>query len=141
MSNTAILYPCFAMALITLYISIRLTVLRHIAVLRDGLNPSFFKHNRGGKPPEYLLRSEDHYVNIYEQPVLFYVVCILIYISGQADPFLLGLAWAYIGSRILHGIVHLHYNRITWRRNAFYLSSLVLFSQWGYLFSQLITQS
>ena len=140
MSATAILYPCFAMALITLYISIRLTVLRHVAVLKDGLSPGFFKHNRGGKPPEYLMRNEDHYVNIYEQPVLFYIVCILIYITRQADPILITLAWIYIGTRILHGIIHLRFNKITMRRNAFYLSSFVLFSQWGYLFTHLTYQ-
>lgn len=138
MQANAILFPVFAMILITLYISIRLTVLRHVAVLKDGLNPRFFKHNRGGKPPEYLLRSEDHYVNVYEQPVLFYVVCILIYITGQMDPNLLILAWAYIATRVIHGIVHLRYNKIIWRRNAFYLSTLVLFTLWGYLFIKLI---
>ena len=137
MSAITILYPCFAMALITLYISIRLTVLRHVAVLKDGLNPVFFKHNRGGEPPEYLMRNEDHYVNIFEQPVLFYIVCVLVYITGQVDPILLTMAWAYIGTRILHGIIHLRYNKIIWRRNAFYLSTIVLFGQWGYLFTQL----
>ena len=138
MQTTVILFPTFAMVLITLFISIRGTILRHKAVLKDGLNPRFFKHNRGGKPPEYLLRSEDHYVNIYEQPVLFYVVCILIYITGQLDLNLLILAWAYIVTRVIHAIVHLRYNKIIWRRNAFYFSSIVLFTLWGYLFAHLI---
>lgn len=139
MTQEAILYPLFAMALIVLYISIRLAVLRYRAVVHDGLHPGYFKHNRGGKPPEYLQRTTDHYDNLYEQPMLFYVVSILIYITGQTDMLLILLAWAYIATRLLHGYIHIKLNKILWRRNSFFLSTIVLFTLWGTLFAQLVT--
>lgn len=139
MPQEAILYPLFAMVLITLFITMRLVILRYRAVLQDGLNPGYFKHNRGGKPPEYLQRTTDHYDNLFEQPMLFYVVSILIYITGQADHLLITLAWSYIATRLLHGYIHIKYNKLIWRRNAFGLSTLVLITLWGYLFAQLIT--
>jgi len=140
MSSNAILFPLFAMALLTLFISMRLLQLRYRAVIQDGLNPRYFKHNRGAKPPEYVMRMEDHYTNTYEQPVLFYVVIILIYITSQADLVLLLMAWLYVATRILHAYIHIRYNKIIWRRNAFLLSTLVVFTLWGYLFVQLINQ-
>jgi len=139
MTQEAILYPLFIMFLITFYITIRLALQRKRAVVNDGLSPGYFKHNRGGKPPEYLLRTTDHYDNLFEQPMLFYVGCILVYITGQSDLLLILLAWAYIASRLLHGYIHIKLNKLLWRRNSFALGLFILFTQWSYLFGQLIT--
>lgn len=138
MTQQAILYPLFAMFLLTLYITLRLAVLRYRAVVRDGLKPGYFKHNRGDKPPEYLLRTTDHYDNLFEQPILFYVVSILIYVTGQTDLLLITLGWSYIATRLLHGYIHIKFNKLLWRRNSFALSTLVLLALWGYLFVQLL---
>lgn len=138
MIQQAILYPLFALVLFTLYVSLRLAALRYRAVVRDGLKASYFKHNRGDKPPEYLLRITDHYDNLFEQPTLFYIVCILIYITSQTDLLLVILAWSYIATRLLHGYIHIKLNKILLRRNSFFLSMLVLFTLWGYLFVQLV---
>ena len=139
MSHETILLPLFAMVLITLLVTLRLGQSRYRAVFQDGLNPGYFKLNRGGKPPEYLMRVEQHYENLFEQPLLFYIVGILIYVTQQTDTALLVLAWSYIATRILHGVIHIHYNNLIWRRNAFYLSTFVLFTLWGYFYVQLMT--
>lgn len=139
MPQEAILYPLFAMVLITLFVSVRLIMLRYRAVMQDGLKVRYFKHNEGDKPPEYLQRTTDHYDNLFQQPMLFYVVSILIYITSQTDLLLITLGWSYIATRLLHGYIHIKYNKLIWRRNAFFLSTIVLFTLWGYLFAQLIT--
>ncbi len=138
MTQEMILYPLFVMVLITLFISLRLAVLRYRAVVRDGLKAGYFKHNSGDKPPEYLLRTTDHYDNLFEQPMLFYVVSILIYITSKTDYLLIILAWAYIATRLLHGYIHISLNKLLLRRNSFLLSTIVLFSMWGALFIQLV---
>lgn len=139
MQQELILFPLFGMVLITLYITLRGAQLRYRAVMQDGLNPVYFKFNRGAKPPEYLLRVEQHYDNLYEQPLLFYIVSALIYTTQHADIILLVLAWLYIATRILHAVIHIRYNKLLWRRNAFFLSSFVLFGIWGYFFIKLIS--
>ena len=49
MQTTWILYPMFAMVMLTLVIAMRMLQLRFRAVLNDSLNPAYFKLNRGGK--------------------------------------------------------------------------------------------
>ena len=137
MTPEAVLYPMLVMFLITFFIAIRLAVLRYRAVVQDGLHPGYFKHNRGAKPPEYLLRTTDHYDNLFEQPMLFYIGTILVYVTGESDGLFLLLGWSYVASRILHGYIHIKLNKLIWRRNSFALAFIILFIQWVYLFAQL----
>ena len=133
-----LLYPLFAMVFVTLVISHRLLVLRYRAVRSGELSPAYFKCNRGAKPPEYLVRVTQHYENLFESPVLFYVAVVLIYITNNADYLYLALLWSYVSFRVIHAYVHTTYNNILHRRNIFLLSVLVLYGIWGRLLVQLL---
>jgi len=67
------------MFLLSLSIGIRMLQLRFRTVLKDKLHPGYFKLNRGAKLPDYLVQANQHYENLYETPVLFYVIVILAY--------------------------------------------------------------
>ncbi|WP_126453350.1 MAPEG family protein [Sulfuriflexus mobilis] len=132
------LFPVIGMVFLSLYVGLRMLALRIRAVREDNLSPAYFLLNRGGKPPEYLTKVSQNYDNQFEQPVLFYVVVILVLVMERGDYVYLALAWSYFIMRILHTVIHTTYNNIFHRRNAFLLSVLALYVMWGILFIQLL---
>jgi hypothetical protein len=69
-------------------------------------------------------------MNLLELPVLFYVVCLMLYVSMGAWPIAVKLAWAYVFFRIVHSLIHLTYNRVIHRLGAFALSNAALIALW-----------
>ncbi|MGD8925404.1 MAG: MAPEG family protein [Thioalkalispiraceae bacterium] len=137
MNSSLIVYPMFAMVILTVIVGLRMLQLRYRAVFQDNLNPVYFKLNRGGKPPEYMTQAEQHYINLFESPVLFYVIGVLLYMTQFVDVISLSLAWAYVLVRLAHAYVHMGHNRILMRRNVFLLSIALIVALWGYLFIRL----
>lgn len=137
MQQTLVLYPAFAMALLTFVAAIWLLRCR-IKAVRAGLTPAYFKLNRGAKLPNYVTQATQHYDNLFEMPILFYVVTILIYITQQVDVPLLVLAWGHIGTRLVHTAIHLGSNKVRYRMWVFLLSYALLLAIWGWLFIKLL---
>jgi hypothetical protein len=83
---------------------------------------------RGGKPelPPEVNRVADNYNHLHEQPTLFYALALAIEVAGWRDPVFVGLAWAYVGSRVLHSLVQATVNIIPVRFALFALGSLLL---------------
>lgn len=137
MKTTLILYPMFALAILTVVTGMRMLQLRYRAVFQDGLNPVYFRLNRGGKPPEYMTRAEQHFTNLFETPMLFYVVVILAYIVQVVDTISLSMAWGFVLARLGHAYVHMGNNRIPMRRNVFLVSIALIIALWSYVFIEL----
>ena len=69
-------------------------------------------------------------MNLLELPMLFYVVCVVLYVTAGATPLAVAVAWAYVALRVVHSIIHLSYNRVLHRLAAFTLSNAALVSLW-----------
>ena len=68
----------------------------------------------------------DNYNNLMEQPTLFYAVAITLAILGEADAVNVGLAWLYVGLRVVHSLVQAITNTIVVRFSVFMIASVVL---------------
>lgn len=132
-----LLYPLIAMTGIIFFTGFKLLSCRYQAV-REGLSPNYFLLNRGGKAPAYLLKTTQHYDNLFELPILFYLVVILLFLLQQANYLDLILCWLFIFGRIGHAIIHLGRNRLSHRKMIFLISSLVLLALWLKLFYLLL---
>lgn len=130
--NTALLWPVLAMATLTLAVAFVL-FFRRVAAVREGLNPGYFRYNRGVKPPGRLLVAEQHYVNLFEMPLLFYVGCLIGALGVGMQPALLVCAWGYVAARMVHSTAHLRDGDIRLRRNSFLVSTLVLSALWVFI--------
>ena len=140
MQQTWILYPSFVMVLLSMVVGLRVLQLRFRAVLQDKLSPAWFQLNQGGTPPAYMLQAEQHFTNLYETPVLFYAIVILIYVLNMTNLFSVIMAWAYIASRLVHVYVHMGKNRILHRRHSFLTSIAILATLWSYVFISLLNR-
>jgi hypothetical protein len=97
-----------------------------------------FKFGESANVPAYVSVPNRNLINLLEIPVLFYVVCLTMYVTSHADSAAVLLAWAYVAFRVAHSLVHLTYNNV-FHRLAFYgLSNIVLLAMWIRLFLALL---
>ena len=128
--QTMLLLPVFGMVFLTIGIALWMLKLRYKAVLEDGVSAKYFKLNRGAKLPEYLVRVTQHYENLFETPLLFYVAILLLLILELNNTGYIFLAWGYFLSRLLHAYIHTVTNRLKHRKYAFMLTSVILIILW-----------
>ena len=62
--------------------------------------------------------------------MLFYVVCLILFVTAGTTNLAVAVAWAYVALRIVHSLIHLTYNRVMHRLTAFAISSTVLALLW-----------
>jgi len=130
-----ILYPVLAMFALTAYCVFRLARLRFKAVSRGEIDPRFFRLYRNADEPDNLRVHSRHLVNLFEAPVLFYVIVIIAAVTQQTGVLPLVLAWAYVILRYAHSYVHLTSNRVLTRFRIFALSWAVLTVLWLVVFA------
>lgn len=123
------LYPMFALLLLTLGVAIYLLTLRTLAVRRREVSMSYFRlYHSAEPPPAKLIAASRHYDNLFQVPVLFYLACITALVLGVQGP--LALAWGFVALRLIHTLIHLSYNNVLHRFLAFMASNLLLIAIW-----------
>lgn len=130
MSATAILLPVFALGLWTILILFLVGHRRVGAARRGRVRSEDFKFGESRSVPPEVSLPNRNYMNLLEQPVLFYVVCIVLYVTGQSVVATVLLAWLYVVVRVVHSLIHLTYNNVLHRLAAFMLSTLILLALW-----------
>lgn len=141
MSEYALVYPMAAMVLLTFIVLVRMVRGRFIAVGRGEVDARFYKTYQGQDEPRTAAQNTRHFVNLFENPVLFYAACAVAMITGQGTGLLYWLAWAYVAARVLHAFVHLGSNRIPPRMAVYGVSWLVLLAMWATLVAGVATSA
>jgi len=136
-----ILYPAFPMFLLVAVVLTSMGVSRVGAVLNGGISIRFYRTYDEGEEPERLRVITRNFINLFEMPLLFHVGLVLIYVSEQGSPWLLGLAWAYVALRYLHTYVHLRGNNVPVRLAVYTSSGLVLLILWITWFARLVSSA
>ena len=135
-----ILYSAFALIALTIFCMVRLGLLRWVAVGRGEVDPRFFRLFRGYEEPEKLAVYSRHVVNLFEAPLLFYVIILTAFVTGQSGNWLTGLAWTYVALRFFHSYVHLTSNVVLIRFRIFVVSMLTLSTLWVVVLTNIMRQ-
>jgi len=69
--------------------------------------------------------------NLFELPVLFYALCLYLYVAGYVDQAYLLAAWLFFVLRVIHSIVHCTKNIVMLRFYLYSASALVLWFMLG----------
>lgn len=133
-----ILLPAFAMFLLTALCVFRLGYLRYTAVRRGEVDFRYFRVYRDYEEPEKLAVHSRHVVNLFETPVLFYVIVIIAFVTAQGGLLPVVLAWLYVALRAGHSWVHLGSNNVLLRFRLFASSMLVLVLLWAAVFAGIL---
>ena len=59
-----------------------------------------------------LKNAQRNLTNLFEFPILFYAVCICIYVSGNVDDYFVTLAYWFFYLRVFHSIYHVLFNQL-----------------------------
>lgn len=130
----SILYPALAMFALTAVCIVRLAWVRFGAARRGEIDPRFFRDFRGFEEPEVLRVHARHIKNLFEAPLLLYVIVLIAFVTQQSGWLPVLLAWAYVLLRAAHSYVHLTSNRVMLRFKLFAASWAVLFLLWLLVF-------
>jgi hypothetical protein len=126
------------MFLLVALVLLRMRSMRFAAVRRKEVSIKYYRAFQDDTEPEPLRVVARHFSNLFEVPVLFYVGVIMIYVTHQANGWLVGCAWAYVALRYVHSWVHLTANDVVVRFGVYAASGLVLCVMWGNLLIQLL---
>ena len=126
-----LLLPAFVQFALTVYILTRTGQGRVRAVRSGKVKRSEIDSNKSAYP-EAVQNFANNYQNQFELPVLFYVVLAFVMITGLVDVVLIVLAWAFVGSRLLHSFVQTGKNNIAFRFKVFVVGLVFLVAMWAW---------
>ena len=127
-AQSPILLPAAVLVCWTLIMMIWMAVTRVPTMRALRMHPQKYPRTQdlGGALPANVQWKADNYNHLLEQPTIFYAAVLMLALIGEGSGVNLVLAWAYVGLRIVHSLVHATVNRVMWRFNLFGLSSLAL---------------
>jgi hypothetical protein len=128
----ALVYPMFAMVLVTATVLVMLFRRRVHAVRERLITTAYYRiyQDQGVPEPESAAKAARHFSNLFEAPTLFYVACLAAMIAQIPSLLMVALAWAYVAARITHASIHLGSNRLRWRIRAYFASWIILMAMW-----------
>lgn len=129
--KSAILWPMCALAGLVLLVWLRMYVVRLTEVRVRGIDPQRLARSTEAVKILENNSAADNLRNLFEIPVLFYAVCIALYVTGLTTPLQLSLAWGFVLLRAVHSAIHTTYNRVMHRFAVYALSTLVVFAMWA----------
>lgn len=127
MEASAILQPVVALGLWTAVMMVWMYSTRIPAIGATDIPEADMGHPVGmSYLPSEVRRIADNYNHLFEQPTLFYALCITIAVAGHVDNWAVNLAWAFVAIRIVHSLVQATVNIVMLRFSIFMVSWLVL---------------
>lgn len=140
-SAYAMLWPIFALSGWTLCILLLLAARRLRAAFAGQIKNSAYALGESAAVPTAIVLANRNYMNLLELPLLFYVACLMAFMTLNTSSTLLTLAWIYVALRVLHSLIHVSYNRVLHRFIVFAASNFVLVFLWLQLAGSLLIQS
>ncbi len=132
MKQELIFVPFLAMMLLTMLVWIYMYYQRLSYILRERINPqSFAVTSKAENIPDKVRYPSDNLKNLFELPVIFYAVCLYLYLTQQVNAMYIGFAFCFLLMRAAHSIIHCTYNRVVHRFYVYLASSIVL---WVFVF-------
>ena len=122
--------PAAVLVLWSLIVLFWLAAARLPALNAAGVDLSSNYGGRGvdleGVLPDKINWKAHNFTHLMEQPTIFYATVCFLTLAGATSSVNVGLAWAYVGLRVIHSMVQCTYNRVSVRFTLFLLSTLCL---------------
>ena len=126
--QTAILSPVFATIFLTMLVWVYMYVRRIRFIQSRQLTPAEMAipgRLAELSPPE-VSNPSDNLKNLFEIPVIFYALALLLFATQQVDSLYVGAAWVFVGFRAVHSAVHCTINVVMVRFYLYLISTLAV---------------
>ena len=129
--NAEIFVPMFYMVLLTFTVSLVGTIVRFKNVLIDKKHTGIemMKFSPPSSASVIIKQADRNLTNLFEFPILFYAISIVLYITGKVDSYFVLLAYWFVGLRVARSVYHIFINGFigdTPLRAIFWLPSLLI---------------
>ena len=123
--GSEIFLPVFYMVCLTVVVLLLSTTLRLKEIYLNGtVAGEAHRHPPFNEGSTLLKNVQRNLSNLLEFPVLFYIVCISIYVAGKVDENFITLAYWFFYLRVIHSLYHIFLNQLVFK-GGFPLRSLI----------------
>lgn len=129
MTNT-IIAPLLALMLLTFFVWCYMYFLRLQYVISNKIHAQKLATPEQCNTilPSHINKPSNNFKNLFEAPIIFYVICILSLLTELVDNTLVYLAWGFVVGRVIHSFFHCFATSVTARFYAYFISSLILWA-------------
>ncbi len=124
------IYAMSAMVFLTALVAFLAVRARFASVKSKEMKASYFSLMQGSDMSVQVAKTTRNFNNLFEVPILFYVVCTLYVALGIESTLALSLAWIFVGLRYVHSFIHVTRNHVKYRLAAFFTSFLCVLALW-----------
>jgi hypothetical protein len=118
MNSNLIFLPAIAQILLTMSVFIGLAVAKSKAAKSGEVNEER-RALYDDAWPESVIKYNNNIRNQFELPVLYYVLCIILWALNTTNIIVHAIAWLFVVSRIIHAAMHTGSNYVPLRRKVF----------------------
>jgi len=128
MRGEEIFSPFFGMLLLTFVVWVVMYVRRLYFLRTNNIDAQRLTTPERGTQiiPEEISYPAYNLKNLFELPVVFYSLCLYLFVTGNVDAVFVTAAWAFFGFRLIHSAIHCTRNIVMLRFLAYMAASLTL---------------
>ena len=128
MPGKEIFLPFLLMMALTILVWLYMYYHRLTYIARNKVDPETLKSGITTQTelPANLVDPSNNLKNLFEIPVLFYALCLYLFVTGSVDSLYITCAWLYFVFRALHSAVHCTVNVVKLRFGVYAVSTIVL---------------
>ena len=110
--NAEIFIPMYYMVLLTASVFLLSTLIRFKNVLVDKSHTGseLMKIPLPASAAQITKQADRNLINLFEFPILFYAICVVLYVTGKVDAYFVLLAYWFVGLRVAHSLYHIFIN-------------------------------
>ena len=123
------IYPMFTM-IVLIYGFMLFTLTVRVRSVKSGLTHIRYFKIFEGDAPDLVIKTNRHFSNLFETPVLFFAAGILCIVLHVETTLTITLAWCFVALRSVHMFIHITYNKVLHRMAVFLLSTVCILILW-----------
>jgi hypothetical protein len=107
--------PMLALVALTGLVGLTTVVVRNATIMLGITSPAYYADYATRQPPDWVERPARTFNNLMQVPVLYYVVSLLMLVTGRFDAVQIALAWIFVATRALHALIYIVWNYVPLR--------------------------
>ncbi len=125
MDQNLIFLPILMQVFLTLLVYVGITRAKNRAIAEQKVDENRRALHKDAWP-EYVLKFTNNLTNQFEAPILFYILCFVIWAVKSVDVVSISFAWIFSISRYAHAYVHTGSNYVPVRKRIFMFGVIIL---------------
>ena len=110
--NAEIFIPMYYMVLLTgtVFLLSKLIRFKNVLVDKSHTGSELMKIPLPASAAQITKQADRNLINLFEFPILFYAICVVLYVTGKVDAYFVVLAYWFVGLRVAHSLYHIFIN-------------------------------